>query len=388
MIPFFPAAAAMLALYFVFRKQRYVHPEGVQEFIRNIAASVALIASFLGIMLFPSSEFGARILIGVLLLTAASAPILGLVERRHKPGKGIFKGNKEDAGIPWKRFGSHLFMNIFGALVVSALLWLAVTSLPSRETLVTLELLVELILPVSAYAILEFVRQDQLAHFPDMDLQYATLGPKQIEEDLRGYSLAEWHQFTNTVYLTLALFIASGSILFGVFGAQVAHHQGNPLPISWLFAFSAMLFFLFLFASSWNESEAVYATFIWGTLLVLFYYVLWFIFLDKSPLEGWGTAPLLAFAGVLMVYSALSFRLWYRYRKKHGSWKGFWGGLWSYSIRFLVIAGCLGVLMASLHLQLWTNANEIILWGLSGMFVLAVAVWFWLVVWRSRRVEA
>lgn len=347
----FPAVVATFLLYFVFNERQYVHPKRIGDSIWSAAAVVALLASF--VVLFPSSKSEA---IGVsvgLLFLAALAPVLGICERKRKPGQEIYAGEEGEKGMPWKRFCLHFASNIGGAVIVSLFLWSTVDSFPGYDSAASPKLLGELILLVAAYAILTFVRQDQLRHCPDMDLRYTTFAPDQIDNDLRGYSLTEWHQITNTVYLTLALFIGSASILFSLFGAYIAWFEGRPLEVPWLLVGLAGLFLLFLFSTALDPSEPVYATFIWGTPLILIFYILWFLLFDKGSWGNWWIYLLAVFVIVLVAYAAIAFFLWRRYRERTGTWKGFWTGLWPYSYRFLIIAVAVGVLTGSLALQLY-----------------------------------
>lgn len=386
--PFFAAAAACIALVFVFRNQGYVHPPQAQTAIRNAAAGMTIFFSFLGLTLFPRNSLSVWVTSGVLLVLAVSAPVAGIIQRKLQPGRGIFRdgdqesvalnpavigtqdylkhapaagSNEEDVSetgqdqitvaetMPWQRFIVHLSSNVIGAALVIMFLLSAAYWKQVEVYAVSPQLLADLVLPVSAYAILEFVRHEQLARCPRMD-SYAEAGDfDSIDDDLRGYSLLEWHQFLNTMYLTAALFLAAGSVLVRLFTAQQAYQMGSPVPIDWMYLTTVVLALVFLGATALQSAPAVYTTFLWGAPFICGYFGIWFLMLDTSALARWRAWIWVLVALVVVGYLVGAWTIIRKRRSQQVSDMT----LVSYLSRYAVVALVLGGLMFALFMENW-----------------------------------
>ncbi|GEM_PF-7103339 len=260
--------------------QNYARPVYPTERYRDLSVAVTAFAMFLthfNISLYTLNPW----LVGSTLLGfAIAAPVAGYFESgRTIDGKDVYC--KTD------RFRGHLLTNLFGAMT-AFFLWGIVHSVPSVantfvKSLPSVNILFNVMLPLSAVAAFLFVRTQQVDEFRKNDNQHNIDEGKSSDKEsdrenkIVGFSLKHWHQQLNFIHLVFATSVASASCLLLMAHGMQATGIGLP-AVSWLViaAIFATLGFLFVCGLKWSrDNRAVYLTFLTGTPAALGGAIIW-----------------------------------------------------------------------------------------------------------------
>jgi hypothetical protein len=235
----------------------------------------------------------------VLLGLAVTAPIVGVGESMWSRQEVVFSNN---------RFLGHLRTNLFGALAASALWWVADSASGLAGPLATFpssDIVLNVMLPVSAGAVLQFVRwqqMDALGKVDDRTIdEVMRKDPKEGEGKIVGFSLRHWHQLANIAHLVAATFVASCSFLFLVAYAMKQTAGEHPV-LTWPVVAAILLTLSFLYACGARgsrENKAVYLTFLTGTPAALGGAMLWLAWFRNGTFRD-GAMALIGVVGYVL----------------------------------------------------------------------------------------
>lgn len=147
-----------------------------------------------------------------------------------------------------------------------------------------------ILLPLSTFLILAFVRYQQLEACPDID-ERVDRRDVDWEERICGFSLRHVHQLLNVGYLIVVTFTGTTTLLSLFAFALIRAKAGQPLPVSWqmFLAIGISLAFLFACGSRWcRQYRSVYLTFLTGTPAALCAALVWLSLFQSSPLRNIG----------------------------------------------------------------------------------------------------
>lgn len=259
--------------------QPAVYPARLGNGLAWLALTVAGALSVLEVPISPVSFGSASSVFAVALCVFALVPpILGLLESHLKAdGQKIFAAS---------RFRGHLVTNAAGAIAAATFLHLS-SSTPGVRAFVSGwedSPAFNVVLPLSVLIVFAFVRAQQ-AQAAGSDFREVP----DHESAVIGFSLAHWHQLANVLYLIVATFTVSTSVMYLFAYSFNRFSQGRPIELTWTFvlAFCAVLGFVFACGMQWsNQEPAVYLTFLTGTPAVLVAIVLWLSILQDSSFRN------------------------------------------------------------------------------------------------------
>lgn len=262
-----------------------VRPEKIQKALSYAIGAATLLCTSIGISLYPGElPAGPGEITGILLVLASIPPVLGALESKlRKNGQAVYSTGRVP-GEP-NRFPGHMSTNILGALATSGLIWTArsTSGFDSFVVRFSNDAAFNIMLPLATIVIFAFVRWQQLLACPDVDHNSA-LDPA-WEDGIAGSSLRHWHQVTNVIYLVVATFTATTTILYLFAHAMMRAKTGHPLPISWQAIVTIVISLSFLYACGgpWSRKfRAVYLTFLTGTPAALAAAIVWLSLFEGS----------------------------------------------------------------------------------------------------------
>lgn len=294
-----------------------VYPKSIHGWLQSIISVFALAMTFFDYSIFPASGSVSPMWVAVALIALAMvSPLAGLITARFAAnGQAVYfvgerKGMRtrwaemkeklsrrnaneerqafsEKKNEPKSRFAPHIVSNISGALVASALYWLAYRT-PGFENFVASfpnDAAFNVLLPVMTVVVLAFVRYQQTLICPNLDDRMREPDGK---TQITGYSLRHFHQIANVVHLIVAAFIASASYLYLVAYAMRNAKAGHPLELSWgvILAITATLAFVCLLGTPrLRVDRSVYLTFLTGTPAALGGAIVWLLWLKHDVLR-------------------------------------------------------------------------------------------------------
>lgn len=307
--------AAAFAVFVAVSPVPIVFPLRFARVLRDVTLAIGIGAALFEVLLFPLSEVSYWISILFLATLAISAPVAGLLENRQSGGQA-YRANINGADAPHpsvnRRFALHLVSNTLGLLFTIWVTWFARSLIVTDAAVLAPIVFIDLGLPIAALAVLYFVRGTQLKKCPDLD-RSAHLSPgdtsskerASIEEQLHGYSLAEWHQKLNTVYLALATFLAGASVLIAITSSMISHKLGSSQSVSWQLMLVQVLLLAFVLACGADRTPSVFVTFALGTPATLGVSAWWLTLLEPSTARNLAMGIYLcvgiaAYIGVMM----------------------------------------------------------------------------------------
>ncbi len=254
---------------------RKAQPELVQDLILWILVVVSAILTAARIPIFVASV-RVEMVAAILFVLALLPPVLGLAENRCR-GKGeIF-----DPG----RFVGHITGNLTGAATAAGFYWAAqnATGFIQFTRDFTDASAFNIALPVTTLIIFAFVREQQIERCADLDEM--VLAGKDWKSQIKGYSLTDWNQLSNCIFLISATFAGSSTILYLFSYSLLGARDGTPVAFSVQLglAMFALVGFLLVCGSplSWNN-RTVYFTFLTGMPGALVAIMLWLALLQPS----------------------------------------------------------------------------------------------------------
>ena len=294
-----PGIVFFIALVLLYA-QNYARPVYPTETYKNLIVAVSAFTTFFTIFNISLYTLNPWLVGSILLGFAIAAPIAGYFESRRLP-------DGQDVYCTTDRFWGHLLTNLLGAMTAFAL-WGVVHSVPSVadtfvKSLSSVNILFNVMLPLSAVAAFLFVRTQQVDAFRKRDNQHNIDEGKSPDEEsdrenkIVGFSLKHWHQQLNFIHLVFATSVASASGLLLVAHGMQATGIGLP-AVSWLViaAIFATLGFLFACGLKWSrDNRAVYLTFLTGTPAALGGAILWLSCFRANAVRD---ATIVAVAGI------------------------------------------------------------------------------------------
>ena len=290
-----PGIVFFIALVLLFA-QNYARPVYPTETYKNLSVAVSAFATFFTIFNISLYTLNPWLVGSILLGFAIAAPIAGYFESR-RPIDG------QDVYCTTDRFRGHLLTNLLGAMTAFAL-WGFAHSVPSVadtfvKSLPSVNILFNVMLPLSAVAAFLFVRTQQVDAFRKGDNQH-NIDEEQSslrEKEIVGFSLKHWHQQLNFIHLVFATSVASASVVLLMAHGMQATGIGLP-AVSWLViaAIFATLGFLFACGLKWSrDNRAVYLTFLTGTPAALGGAIIWLSCFRANAVRD---ATMVAVAGI------------------------------------------------------------------------------------------
>lgn len=283
----------LIAALLTFSEPPAVHPRRWSKGLEKFVLFIALAASALEVNLFPTTRAGTWLTGVAILGFALLPPLLGIVQRRLSPGAGIFRisATRDSPSDVRARFWGHMFGNLLGAVLVGVLLFLqyqfrAQSPMPLESPeLQRLGVLLNIVLPLALLTVLSFARAQQLQNRAELPRSAISEAGGVSSHRLAGYSLREWHQLANVLYLTAALYLAAGSILNTFAGTVSAYHCGTRIPMSPWFALAISVIIAFLIMTGAQKQPEVYSYSIIGVPLVSGFALYWTSLFESSILR-------------------------------------------------------------------------------------------------------
>lgn len=287
-----------IALSYAQEKLPAACPKSTSAWFSRITVGIALVftaaqISVIGV-LFGWGIWGVTIALFVLAIVP---PISGYIENKfRKNGPEVFAMD---------RFLSHLVTNLLGSLAVSAFVWAAIST-PQFDTFVASfgdDAAFNIVLPLASAVALAFARSEQIKHSGGVDLDTA---PADVaEQAITGYSLRHVHQLTNTIHLTVMVFVAGATMLYLFAQTMSSAKEGSPLEVSWQVVASVVLTLVFFLACGLpiirKDSRAIWMTFATGTPAAMGIALVWLALFAEDTLRN--AAIVLVLGGAYAAYS-------------------------------------------------------------------------------------
>lgn len=265
---------------------RKAQPEWLQDIVVWLLLIVSGICTAAKQPLFPST-WPVALVAGLLLFLGILAPLLGRAENLlRRNGSGII--------FEEHRFRGHLLTNFLGASAAGAFFW-AAHSVPGFIDFTHQfkdASAFNIVLPLTTVVAFAFVRQQQIAKCPDLDELVADKAD--WKSGINGYSLSDWNQLSNCIYLIASTFMATSTILYLFAFSLLQAKHSDPVAFSPQLALAIVAFLAFLLAcgSPWSwDNRTVYFTFLTGTPGALIATMIWLSLLQPSPARNVFAVP-------------------------------------------------------------------------------------------------